>query len=621
MSAMLNQLDYIMVSLRPRDDFMPIPSASDRNAWRMARYDSSAPVIERAQEYPGKAWADITVADRLLAAGGDSAPFMRKYSARRGALLTLSLAEALEGEGRFMSTLLNLCWMLCEETAWSLPAPKRSGEDPVPDIEKPRLDIGAAKTGALLAATLHLHRAAINAISPQISRRIEREIVLRVIDPFVGGRAAFDAMSPLCVRDCLTALLFIERDDSYRWGGVKLALQLIDAYIDRLPQDGGLPGGIRQYCNNVSYAMDALSLIDSACRDGVSFFTSSQLARIAMYIVNSHINGETFISEGDNTPRPRLDPAQLYRFGELTHVDELKSLGAYLLQLGRGSYADQGDILRAAYSLLNENAILRHDARPVLPMDSFTPSAQLLCVRSRAGSTSDFYAYMSGGANAPGTQADAGNIALYLDGEPVLLDLGEIDSARQMSPEDREALWETQSQYHNLPVVNGCAQRMGEGFGSTDPLWDLRPERSRATFDLTHAWPEQARLLSWQRTLLLERGETPFVRVWEVARFDGDDNALEFNFITPYRPELFDDRMVLGNVCVKWDDCPPLHCELQALPPELSKSYDPDNVYAEWTRAVCGKELYRVALSLSGVPHNFSVSFTFTRYTPPEGSN
>ena len=618
MSVLLNQLDAIMVSLRQRDNFAPFPPATDREGWRMARYDTSAPVIERAEEYPGKGWADITAADRLLAAKGDSGLFMRKYSARRGALLTLALAEALEGEGRFMSTMLNLCWMICEETTWALPLPVRNGEDPMPDVEKPRLDIGAARTGALLAAALYLHRSAINAVSPQISRRMEREIVLRVIDPFVGGRAAFDASSPQCVRDCLTALLFIERDDQYRWGGVKLAVQMLDAYLSRLPEDGGLPGGMRQYSQSVSYAMDALRLINAACRDDVSFFTAGLLPHMAAFIVNCHITDKLFVSEGDNATRPKLDPAQLYSFGTIAHSDELQSLGAYLLQNRRSGKTDSGDLIRAAYTLLNENAIMRHDARPVLPLDSFTYSVQQLSVRSRAGSTADFYAYMCGGPNLPGTQADAGNFALFLDGEPVLLDLGELDSARAMSAADREALWEAQSQYHNLPVINGCAQCTGAQCGATDPLWELRPERSRATLDLTSAWPAQARVASWQRTLLLERGETPFVRLWEVAHFNGDDNTIEFNFITPCRPQLFRDSMVLDNVKVKWDDCPPMHCELQPLPPELARNYDPDGVYAEWTRAVCGKELYRVALSLSGVPHNFSVSFTFTRYIPPE---
>ena len=84
-------------------------------------------------------------------------------------------------------------------------------------------------------------------------------------------------------------------------------------------------------------------------------------------------------------------------------------------------------LLRGARTALGESAMLRHDARPPMPMDYYLRSEALLCARERTGSSSGFFVSLCGGANLPGSHADSGHMALYCDGEPVLPDLGEIE--------------------------------------------------------------------------------------------------------------------------------------------------------------------------------------------------
>ena len=182
----------------------------------------------------------ITAADVILASlMGDARAYEGKFNYRREALAALALGEAVEAKGRFLTDIANLCFMICEESAWTAPANLRRPDGSpayLPDIERPLLDMAAARTGALMATVLHLHRDKLREISPAIAVRIEREITQRVIDPFINvkqlefARArGEDDMLPEGVKECLTALLLIEREDRFRWGGVKRALRLMDA--------------------------------------------------------------------------------------------------------------------------------------------------------------------------------------------------------------------------------------------------------------------------------------------------------------------------------------------------------------------------------------------------------
>lgn len=633
MSALLEHMDEIMVALRPREEFRPVPPTRDREAWQTVRQKTREMCVRRAEKYLGQSWPAITAADVILASRmGDARAYEGKFNYRREALAALALGEAVEAKGRFLTDIANLCFMICEESAWTAPANLRRPDGSpayLPDIERPLLDMAAARTGALMATVLHLHRDKLREISPAIAVRIEREITLRVIDPFINvkqlefARArGEDDMLPEGVKECLTALLLIEREDRFRWGGVKRALRLMDAYLDEMPRDGGIPGGLGAFERGVGCIMEALELICEASGGNVSFFTVSALRNVSDFIIGSHISLDYFNCAGNCPAHWDVDPNLIYRCGELLRSDELCSLGAYLMGLRGGDSRPVWPLMRAARAAIGENEMLRHDSRPPMPMDYYLRSGALLTARTRAGAADGFFISIEGGANRMGGHADAGNVTLYWNGEPVLPDLGEIEYASQLAPDERAALWETQSQYHNLPVINGCPQSMGDGFMAVEPVWEITPERTRATLDISRAYPDEAGVSSWQRTMSLTRGETPCARLWEIAEFTHDNNDVEFNFITTARPYLRPDGMELGNIRVTWElngghpegrlNVKP-DCEVEDLPPRHSKQYDLDGLYDKWLLEICGKPLYRVAVILRGAPQRLSVCFSFTQ--------
>ena len=176
MSALLEHMDEIMVALRPREEFRPVPPTRDREAWQTVRQKTREMCVRRAEKYLGQSWPAITAADVILASRmGDARAYEGKFNYRREALAALALGEAVEAKGRFLTDIANLCFMICEESAWTAPANLRRPDGSpayLPDIERPLLDMAAARTGALMATVLHLHRDKLREISPSIAVRM-----------------------------------------------------------------------------------------------------------------------------------------------------------------------------------------------------------------------------------------------------------------------------------------------------------------------------------------------------------------------------------------------------------------------------------------------------------------
>ena len=105
MSALLEHMDEIMVALRPREEFRPVPPTRDREAWQTVRQKTREMCVGRAEKYLGQSWPAITAADVILASRmGDARAYEGKFNCRREALAALALGEAVEAKGASLPT-------------------------------------------------------------------------------------------------------------------------------------------------------------------------------------------------------------------------------------------------------------------------------------------------------------------------------------------------------------------------------------------------------------------------------------------------------------------------------------------------------------------------------------
>jgi hypothetical protein len=65
-----------------------------------------------------------------------------------------------------------------------------------------------------------------------------------------------------------------------------------------------------------------------------------------------------------------------------------------------------------------------------------------------------------------------------------------------------------QSLYHNLPLINGLAQKDGEKFKAKNSAFTSDRNKASFTTDIAGAYPAEANVKSWLRTYTLLRGKS-----------------------------------------------------------------------------------------------------------------
>jgi hypothetical protein len=139
---------------------------------------------------------------------------------------------------------------------------------------------------------------------------------------------------------------------------------------------------------------------------------------------------------------------------------------------------------------------------------------------------------------------------VYLDGRPVLIDVGLRQYTRDTFTERRYENWVVQSAYHNVPLVNGCMQEAGARFAAREAAFDPGSPGSpgkdvvRFSMEIAGAYPPAAGLVRWNRTSILDR-TTGTIAIRDDFQFTAPDNCYEQRFITPCRPRIAGGEVVL----------------------------------------------------------------------------
>ncbi|MDE6858536.1 MAG: heparinase II/III-family protein, partial [Alistipes sp.] len=139
---------------------------------------------------------------------------------------------------------------------------------------------------------------------------------------------------------------------------------------------------------------------------------------------------------------------------------------------------------------------------PEMPSHAFTWYPETEFCYMRSGSL--FLAAKGGHNNESHNHNDIGTFILYAGSEPILLDAGVGTYTRQTFSSERYSIWSMQSDYHNLPKINGASQRQGAAYKSSGVVAD--PRRRTFSLDIAGAYPAEAGIRSWRRSYRLQTG-------------------------------------------------------------------------------------------------------------------
>jgi len=526
-------------SVLSADRWHPYPTAGEREEWLKVPDRVREAHIQEAEKYLRTEWPTPKASIFLdYVRDGNRSRFQKISYERRAMLAALVLGECMEGRGRFLDDILNGVWTLCEETYWGVPAHVGAQEvgPGLPDVAEPTVDLFAAETGMLLAWTHYLVGAELGRISPLVTERIQYEVGRRILsvnlerDDFwwmgFSGRTV-NNWNPWICSNWLAAVLLLEEDLGRPAASLHKILRCLDNFLNPYPRDGGCDEGPGYWSRAGGSLYDCLELLHSASQGRIDVFERPLIREIGRYIYRAHISNRYFINFADAAARLNAEGPLIFRYGIRVIDSTLQGFGSFLAEQqgvgeGRiqGSFGILGRVLPTLFGL--EDLVSIEPAVPLL-RDVWLPELQVMAARSSQGSSRGFYVAAKGGHNDEShNHNDVGNFIVYADGYPALIDVGvETYTAKTFSSR-RYEIWTMQSVFHNVPTINGVMQKEGREYRAGDVRYEADDRKAEFELDLHAAYPKEASVKFWRRTITLNRDRNVVVRdryELEEARF------------------------------------------------------------------------------------------------------
>ncbi len=595
----------------PRKAWHPFPKANERAAWAAVTDGARYAFINLGREYLDKDVPNLAATLYLeYKRSGNRSNYQNVWFERRKMLHCLVLAECMEGKGRFLDAIANIAWAICEESSWTLPAhigAQKAGVG-LPDISEPIVALFSAETASSLAWTVYLLGDQLDTVSPQICKRIEREIDARILTPYLQrhdfGWMGFMARSdgghpnnwnPWINSNVLTANLLMEKDENRRLELIHRILGSLDNFLIPYPSDGSCDEGPGYWGHAGASLFDNLELLYSATGGQFDVYDNSVIRQIGQFIYRTHISDDYFVNVGDCDARLDIYRDLVFRYGKRIKDTNMQALATYNLveeRLFRAEteFRSLGRMLYVVFGLPDLLAAKSPSAPWLRDIWLGDEDMQMMAARDRQGSPEGLYLACWGAHNAQShNHNDVGNFLIYVDGRPFIIDVGRPTYTRQTFSGSRYEIWAMQSAYHNLPTVNGMMQQEGRSYAARDVRYEPDGQFAQIQMDIAASYPRKAALKSWVRTVRLNRSQN--VQVVDSFNLGRQTQDIIQNLMTPCEV----DQSQPGELILR-DSEKSLEVLLEYDPDKLIPQVETIDLDDANLSEIWGSRLYRILL-------------------------
>ena len=536
------QLKTVLI---PQAQWTPFPKTSDRAAWARADAATMKAILTRANTLINYTWPSIPATKSLLIERtGNRSEYQAIANEKRSALAALLLAEIYENKGRFIDPIINGVWSVCEESFWGASAhlPQTKEYSGLMDVSQPFVELFSAETGTLLAWVDYFVGDKLDAVSPQIRKRIYYETNYRLLEPLMTKKHGWMAKNangrppnnwnPWICSNWLNIVLLLEKDDTKRTAAVAKLLTVLDEFVNPYPQDGGCDEGPGYWGAAAASLYDNVSMLNLASNNAFQYvYEDEKIRNMGRFIYRAQIGPEYFVNFADASPTPGMSADMIYRFGKDIKDTAMVKFGAYYRKPAGGNPGNY-HFFRNFYSLFMQEEFQNAPQALPLPASVWLPDIQVMIARDKQGSTDGLFVAAKGGHNDEShNHNDIGNYVVYYYGLPLLIDVGSGTYTRKTFSSKRYDIWYNCSQYHNTPSVNGINQSPGAAFKATNVAYKEDKAFAELSLDIAKSYPEKAGINSWQRSIRLNRGRN--VEVKDIIALSKADSLVE-NLMTCY---------------------------------------------------------------------------------------
>jgi hypothetical protein len=502
-------LEFISQNLIPLNQWKPYPKSS--SDWSLVlNPEQITEVIKKGEDANNQPISEITASMAMeFKRSGDREKHGKASFSRRNQLMALIVAESIENKDRFTEKIFNLTWAICEESFWGVPA--HISSTGLPDPENPIVDLFAAETAAILGLTDYLIGEKLDKINTLVRKRIYFETNRRILQPikkwenygYLSRTKAVNNWNPWIVSNLLMANLCLEKNEKERISNVKDYLFHLDAYLNGLGDDGGCDEGPSYWFAAGASVFDCLEEVRIATNDKINIYDEPLIKNMASYIYKMHISDNYFVNFADADPKVGSpDGLMLYRFGKSIGDDKMMAMGQWAFSKYNKDVSLSGRmVMRTMDNLLFRNRIPKQTMTYKPEGINYISDIQVLTAHTKNG----LYLATHGGHNAEShNHNDVGDFIIYANGEPIIIDAGRGNYTARTFSSKRYDLWFTQSNYHNLPIINGYGQKVGRDFEALNVKNTISEKEVSLKMDIEKAFDTNAGIIKWTRNLNLD---------------------------------------------------------------------------------------------------------------------
>lgn len=509
-----------MLSSKPAGFGHPI---TDREAWeRLAKHGGFAQLPREAERLVKGGIPEQS--DELFldfSKTGNRDRWQKVAFARRSRVTTLTLAECVENQGRFLKPLEETIAALCAEKTWVMPAHDRGLENF--NGKTVGMDLGSTMLSWDLATADWLLG---DALAPETRRMLRENLTRRTFTPFrnmLAGRQreefwlrATHNWNAVCLGGTVGAALAVLESPDERAVFAAAAEQYIKSFLAGFTPDGYCSEGLGYWNYGFGYFVMLSEALREATRGKVDLLADPAAHMPARYALQAEIVNGIYPSIADCSPSSQPDAKVMRVVCQRLGIEDARWTQADAVGASRSLCA------AALYSFLPAALPPVAGARGNVEIGLrtwFKDGGVLICRPAPGGP--EFAACLKGGHNAEHhNHNDVGSFSVISGRTMVLCDPGsEVYTARTFSGKRYESKV-LNSHGHAVPVIAGKLQRSGHEARGVVRRADFTEAEDVLELDIRSAYavPELKRL---ERQFVFRRGAEPALVVRDDVELAG----------------------------------------------------------------------------------------------------
>lgn len=516
------------------------PQYKDRNGWDQLMGDNKAYCIGQGEKYLEYNWKVVKATDYLeYARSGNRGKMEGVYNSNINVISALFMAEMAEGKGRFMDQLINGVFHTCEMTSWAISAhlAHQRVRGSFPKLGDHVIELVSGDVGATFSWIYYFLNKEFDKVNPLISERLHYEIESRILTPYLNetrfwwmasninenNRGLVNNWNVWCNANVLQCFLLIEKDKDRLIKGVYKSMVSVDKFLNYNNDDGACEEGPSYWGHAAGKLYDYLQALYDATNGQISLFSDPMIKNMGEYISRSYAGNGWVVNFADASAKGDFNYGLIYRYGKMVKSTEMEQFAAYLKKQHPKNISISRDTYRILADLTSYKEIDKATPVHIVTPFSWYPETEF-CYMSEG----DFFFAGKGGYNDEShNHNDIGTFSLYANNGPVLIDVGVGTYTKKTFSNERYTIWTMQSDYHNVPKINGFSQSFGKQFKATEAKADKN--KKLFSLNISKSYPAEAGINKWIRSYRLSKNNLLIEDNFDITNAK---TANQLNFMT-----------------------------------------------------------------------------------------